>query len=87
MKGHKAEKENPGDAQTNQASDMKVESFDGNQHKLADDMIIESDEEYYARLERMREAKDKRLFAFLANPELALKIFFSTYFRDGGMLW
>lgn len=38
--------------------------------------------------ERRQETKEERAMkAFLANPERSLKIFFTSYFIDKGLMW
>lgn len=74
-------------SEPNANPDVSIAEFSEKEHKIQDPIYVETPEEYQARLQRLTDAKENRLFAFLANPELALKIFFSSYFRDGGMLW
>ena len=80
-------------AETVGSGDRKVEGVtaetpdENEQNFEGGPVYIESPERYQERLQRLIDAKENRLFAFLANPELAVQIFFSSYFRDGGMLW
>ena len=47
----------------------------------------ESDEHFQKRLANSMIAKDARLESFLADPEFSTKVFFSSYFREKGMIW
>ena len=48
---------------------------------------VESDEHYQKRLAREAVAKEARLESFLIDPEFSMKVFFSSYFREKGMIW
>ncbi|KAI5117562.1 hypothetical protein M0805_004475 [Coniferiporia weirii] len=65
----------------------EASSGNGKPKTNQDSVYAESKEQYDQRVERYLEARERRFEAFLSNPELAMKIFFSSYFRDGGMMW
>ncbi|KAL6309820.1 hypothetical protein BKA93DRAFT_821530 [Sparassis latifolia] len=44
-------------------------------------------EERQARREYFREAKDQRMDAFFNDTERDIRVFFSAYFRDKGLMW
>ncbi|KLO05354.1 hypothetical protein SCHPADRAFT_1002955 [Schizopora paradoxa] len=48
---------------------------------------VESDEHYQKRLAKEAVAKEARLDSFLVDPEFSMKLFFSSYFREKGMIW
>lgn len=67
---------------------VKIESFDDRKHKLGERSTpLDPDERLQQRIERVRELQECRVEAFIENPHLATKIFFSSYFRDCGMMW
>ncbi|KAH8118810.1 hypothetical protein DFH11DRAFT_1850368 [Phellopilus nigrolimitatus] len=76
-------------AQPQNASQVKIEEFDEKRHKIRDESTIfaESNEQFMQRFQRQVEAQGRRREAFLINPELAIRIFFSSHFRDSGMMW
>lgn len=47
---------------------------------------VHTDEEIQVLLQRAKEEKDARSSAFFSDPETNMKIFFSTYMRDQGLL-
>ncbi len=48
---------------------------------------MESEDHFKKRLDKESFAKEARLESFLADPEFSMKVFFSSYFREKGMIW
>lgn len=46
-----------------------------------------TDEQYQARLEKRKDMKDNRMDFFFDDMEMAMKIFFSSHYRDKGLMW
>lgn len=55
--------------------------------ELESTVRMESDEHFQKRLDKEIDAKEERLDLFLADPEFSIKVFFSSYFREKGMIW
>lgn len=55
--------------------------------EMEDAVRVESEDHYRKRLEKETVAKEARLDSFLAEPEFSMKVFFSSYFREKGMIW
>lgn len=50
-------------------------------------MFVETDEEWQLRVQRQAERTQRRMDAFLSDPDESMRIFFSSHFRDTGMMW
>lgn len=49
--------------------------------------IYEIDPALQGKLEAEEEAKEQRMDVFLNDPELSIKVFFSSYYKDKGLFW
>ncbi|TDL30022.1 hypothetical protein BD410DRAFT_780545 [Rickenella mellea] len=57
------------------------------QSQVEESEMFVLDEKYHQRVQAELEAKEARLEAFLDDPEVAMKIFFSSYFFEKGLAW